>query len=263
MSPPLRIVHLYPDLLSTYGDRGNVMCLAERARWRGIDVEVAAIRRGDALPPDPDLIFMGGGQDRCQQLAAPDLLDKAPAIAAAAEAGAVVFAVCGGYQLLGAAYRTADGDVPGLGLLDLWTEARTDRYIGNAAVSARIGQAHGMIVGFENHAGRTYLGPRAQPLGRVTSGRGNNGEDGTEGAVQGTVIGTYLHGPVLPRNAWLADTLLTLALERRGMTLPRELDDSFERGAHAHGLRLAARRRGKAKWAGTRSRLTPTIDAAR
>lgn len=248
----LRIAHLYPDLLSTYGDRGNVICLAQRARWRGIDATVDAVMRGDRLPPYPDLVFIGGGQDRCQQLAAPDLLDKAPQIAGAAGAGTVVFAVCGGYQLLGTTYRTADGDVPGLGLLDLYTEAGTDRFIGNVSAQANVGGAEGELVGFENHAGRTYLGPRARPLGRITRGRGNNGDDGTEGAVQGTVIGTYLHGPVLPRNPWLADELLSLALRRRGVELHGALDDRFELGAHEHGLHLAGRRRGKASWAGSK-----------
>ena len=250
MTAPIRIVHLYPDLLSTYGDRGNVICLAQRATWRGYDVAVDTVVRGQPIPDDPDVIFIGGGQDRCQQLAAPDLLDKAGTIADAAQRGAVVFAVCGGYQLLGTTYRTADDEVPGLGLLDLSTQAGTDRFIGNAAVRASIGDTRGMIVGFENHAGRTFLGPAARPLGRVTNGRGNNGRDGTEGAVQGTIVGTYLHGPVLARNSWLADALLNLALARRGERPMDPLDDKFERGAHAHGLRLAARRRGRAKWAG-------------
>jgi CobQ-like glutamine amidotransferase family enzyme len=249
----VKIVHLYPDLLSTYGDRGNVICLQQRARWRGIDATVEAVTRGESFSPDADLIFIGGGQDRCQQLAAPDLLDKAPAIADAAAGGAVVFAVCGGYQLLGASYKTVDGDVPGLGLLDAWTQAGSDRFIGNVAARAHVGDGNGMLVGFENHAGRTYLGPRAQPLGRVTNGRGNNGADGTEGAVQGTIIGTYLHGPVLARNAWLTDALLAMALARRGAQVSplQPLDDVFETGAHDHGLRLAARRRGRAKWAGS------------
>jgi CobQ-like glutamine amidotransferase family enzyme len=246
----MRVVHLYPDLLSTYGDRGNVICLAQRAGWRGVDVDVQTVTRGEPLPHDPDLVFIGGGQDRCQQLAAPDLLDKADALASAAAAGTVIFAVCGGYQLLGATYRTADGDVPGLGLLDLWTKAGDDRLIGNVAVRAELGNSRDVLVGFENHAGRTYLGPRAKPLGRVVNGGGNNGEDGTEGAVQGTIAGTYLHGPVLARNAWLADALLELALSRRGVVLA-PLDDTYERRAHDLGLRLAARRRGRARWAGS------------
>jgi len=247
----LRIVHLYPDLLSTYGDRGNVICLAQRAVWRGIDVSVETVTRGQPLPA-ADLIFMGGGQDRCQQLAAPDLLDKSGPMAEAAARGTVFFAVCGGYQLLGTTYRTVDGDVPGLGLLDAWTQAGTDRFIGNAAARARLGPYEGTIVGFENHAGRTFLGARAQPLGRLRHGRGNNGTDGTEGAVQGTIIGTYLHGPVLARNAWLADALLSLALAHGDDAQELDpLEDIFERGAHTHGLALASRRRGRARWAGS------------
>jgi CobQ-like glutamine amidotransferase family enzyme len=232
----MKIVHLYPDLLGTYGDRGNVICLAERARWHGIDVTVVSVERGGALPDDADLIFIGGGQDRAQELVAPELRAMAPRIAAAADNGAVVFAVCGGYQLLGSHYRTADGDVPGLGLLDLWTEAGPDRILGNASVDTELA---GTIVGFENHGGRTYLGANAEPLGRITNGRGNNGTDGTEGAVQGNFIGTYLHGPVLPRNPKLADALLELASHAE----LRPIDDSIENAAHERGLELARRRR--------------------
>lgn len=235
----LRIVHLFPDLLGTYGDRGNVICLAKRAQWRGIDVDVVAVERGDPLPDDADLIFMGGGQDRAQELIAPELLAMAPRLREAADRGTTTFAVCGGYQLLGTHYRTADGDVPGLGLLDLWTEAGSERLLGNAAVECTIGGTIGTLVGFENHGGRTYLGPKAKPLGRVTAGRGNNGADGGEGAVQGNIIGTYLHGPVLPRNAWFADALLNLASK---MELP-PLDDALEDAAHDRGVELARRRR--------------------
>jgi len=236
----MKIVHLYPDLLGTYGDRGNVICLAKRAAWRGIDVTVTAVERGDELPDDADLIFMGGGQDRAQELIAPELLAMAPRIGDAAANGTIVFAVCGGYQLLGSHYRTAKGDVPGLGLLDLWTETGTERILGNAAVVCTIGDSSGTIVGFENHGGRTHLGPDCRPLGRVTNGRGNNGIDGTEGAIQGSMIGTYLHGPVLPRNPWFADALIALA--HHGDLAP--LDDALENAAHDRGLELARRRRG-------------------
>jgi len=238
----MRIVHLYPDLLGTYGDRGNVLCLAKRAEWRGIDVALDAIERGDPLPPDADLIFIGGGQDRAQELIAPELFEMRPRIAQAAQNGTVVFAVCGGYQLLGTHYRTADGDVPGLGLLDLWTESGSERILGNASVECAIGDAHGVLVGFENHAGRTHLGPKAEPLGKVISGRGNNGADDGEGAVQGNIIGTYLHGPVLPRNVWFADALLRLALAGADVDFPA-LDDELEFAAHERGLELARRRR--------------------
>lgn len=228
----MKIVHLYPDLLGTYGDRGNVICLAERARWRGIDVVVEAVERGNGLPDDADLIFIGGGQDRAQELIAPELLAMGPRIGEAATKGTIVFAVCGGYQLLGSHYD----EVPGLGLLDLWTEAGDDRILGNASVDSAMA---GTIVGFENHGGRTYLGDKAKPLGRITAGRGNNGTDGTEGAIQGTIIGTYLHGPVLPRNPALADALLSLAT---GEVL-RPIDDALEDAAHERGLELARKRR--------------------
>ncbi len=228
----MKIVHLYPDLLGTYGDRGNVICLAERARWRGIDVTVDAVERGDTLPNDADLIFMGGGQDRAQELIAPELLAMAPRIGEAAARGAIVFAVCGGYQLLGSRYD----EVPGLGLLDLYTEAGDDRILGNASIDTAVA---GTIVGFENHGGRTYLGPGAKPLGRITAGRGNNGTDGTEGAIQGNIIGTYLHGPVLPRNPAFADALLALAIREE----LRPIDDVLEMAAHERGLELARKRR--------------------
>jgi CobQ-like glutamine amidotransferase family enzyme len=238
----IEIVHLYPDLLGTYGDRGNVIVLAQRLRWRGIDVEVTSVERGQPLPPAADLIFMGGGQDRAQELIAPELLALARRIGEAAANGTTVFAVCGGYQLLGTHYRTAQGDVPGLGLLDLWTEAGDDRILGNASVRCEIDGITGELVGFENHGGRTHLGAKAHALGTVTRGRGNNGNDGTEGAVQGNMIGTYLHGPILPRNAWFADVLLRRAVAKHGIELT-PLDDALETAAHARGVELAARRR--------------------
>jgi len=238
----IEIVHLYPDLLGTYGDRGNVVVLAQRLHWRDIDVTVTAVERGQPLPERADLIFMGGGQDRAQELIAPELLALAPEIGRAAEDGTVVFAVCGGYQLLGSHYRTAQGDVPGLGLLDIWTEAGSDRILGNACARCSVDGTEGDVVGFENHGGRTHLGPRADALGRVTAGRGNNGTDGTEGAVQGNIIGTYLHGPVLPRNSWFADVLLRRALAKHSLELP-SLDDTLEHHAHDLGLALARRRR--------------------
>jgi lipid II isoglutaminyl synthase (glutamine-hydrolysing) len=238
----IEIVHLYPDLLGTYGDRGNVVVLESRLRWRGIDVAVTPVERGGALPRSADIIFMGGGQDRAQELVAPELVALAPDLAEAAADGAVVFAVCGGYQLLGTYYRTPDGDVPGLGLLDAWTETGPDRILGNASVRCSIDGIDGSLVGFENHGGRTHLGPLAEPLGTVLAGRGNNGVDRTEGAVQGNIIATYLHGPVLPRNAWFADVLLARAVVRHGIELA-PLDDTLEEAAHRRGLELAKRRR--------------------
>jgi CobQ-like glutamine amidotransferase family enzyme len=239
----LRICHLYPDLLNLYGDRGNLLALVTRARWRGIDVRVDAVGLGEGLAPGwHDLYLVGGGEDRQQRLAAADLVSsKAEALRDAADRGAVVLAVCGGYQLLGHYYRPAAGDdLPGLGLLDVVTVhpgPGARRLIGNVVVRCpRVAGA--ILVGFENHGGRTYLGPGAEPLGQVVAGSGNNGEDGTEGAVRGHVYGTYLHGPLLPKNPAFADHLLLAALRVRhgDVTLP-PLDDRLE--AAAHGAALA------------------------
>lgn len=215
----LRICHLYPDLLNLYGDRGNITTLVRRAQWRGIDTRIVEARLGDAIDPNAsDLYFIGGGEDRQQRLAAPDLCGvKGDALRRAADAGAAVLGVCGGYQLLGHYYRPSEGaDLIGLGLLDLHTlhpGPAARRLIGNIII--RESGAGVRLVGFENHGGRTHLGPRAQPLGMVEAGYGNNGTDGTEGAVSGSVYGTYLHGPLLPKNPWLADLLIGLALRRR------------------------------------------------
>jgi CobQ-like glutamine amidotransferase family enzyme len=232
----LRIWHLYPDLLNLYGDRGNILTLLRRAEWRGIAVTVSEARLGDPIDPAAgDLYFIGGGEDRQQRLAAPDLRRvKGAALREAAEAGAVVLAVCGGYQLLGHEYRPADGPaLEGLGLLDLRTVhpgPGARRLIGNIVIrEAASGQP---LVGFENHGGRTTLGPQARPLGTVTAGFGNNGEDRTEGAVWRNVFGTYLHGPLLPKNPWLADHLIELALSRRhGEVRLEALPDREERRA--------------------------------
>jgi hypothetical protein len=234
----LRICHLYPDLLNLYGDRGNLMTLAARARWRGVDVRVDERGLRDPLRPgEHDLFFIGGGEDRQQKLAADDLRAvKGDALRGAAAAGAVVLAVCGGYQLLGHYYRPAEGDdLLGVGLLDLITEhpgPRARRLIGNIVIrSPLLGGA--TLVGFENHGGRTTLGSGALALGEVVSGFGNNGVDRTEGAVAGHVYGTYLHGPLLPKNPRFADHLIRSALRRRyGEIALRPLDDAMEEEAH-------------------------------
>lgn len=245
----LRIGHLYPDLLNLYGDRGNIMTLARRAEWRGIAVEVAEVRLGDPLTPEAhDLFFIGGGEDRQQVLAAADLrAGRGAALRDAVENGAVLLAVCGGYQLMGHAYVPAEGDpLPGLGLLDLETRhpgKRHRRLIGNIIIrwEARAGAAR-TLVGFENHGGRTVLGPAARPLGRVERGWGNNGEDRTEGAVYREAYGTYLHGPFLPKNPWFADHLIAAALRRtHGEVTLVPLDDRLEREAHAVALRRFGR----------------------
>jgi CobQ-like glutamine amidotransferase family enzyme len=234
--PALRIAHLYADEMNIYGDRGNILTLTRRAEWRGIPVEVRAIGRGPAPDlSDIDLIFWGGGQDRDQELVFTDAAaHKVQAIRAALDDGAVVLAVCGGYQLLGEYYVTADGkQLPGLGLVDLHTVPGSRRNIGNIVIeTSGLGLDPPTLVGFENHSGKTYLGPGLQPLGRVLRGAGNNGEDGWEGVASGNIFGTYLHGSLLPKNPHFADQLLERALQRRGFSRLKPLDDTVEMSAH-------------------------------
>jgi lipid II isoglutaminyl synthase (glutamine-hydrolysing) len=234
---------LYPDLMNIYGDRGNILTLLRRAEWRGYDPRMLELGRGTVKGmPDVDIFFFGGGQDREQALVYEDLLEhKQPPLERAVGEGAMLLAVCGGYQLLGHYYQTAEGDrFPGIGMLDVKTEAGKKRFIGDVVVDAGIeGLEPHTLVGFENHSGRTFLGPAARPLGRVRMGSGNNGADGTEGCLQGGVLGTYLHGSLLPKNPQLADYLIRRALTRRGVTELSELDDSAELAAHARILQRA------------------------
>jgi len=236
----LTLGHLYPDQLNLYGDRGNIITLRERCRWRGIELEVRNLGVGDALAPDEyDLLFIGGGQDKEQAPVAHDLREiKAIGLWAAIEDDMPVLAVCGGYQLLAHYYRPAIGpDMPGLGVFDAWTihkGLRVARCIGNIAIEWQ-GQT---LVGFENHGGRTYLGT-AKPLGKVLAGHGNNSEDHTEGAVYRNTFGTYLHGSLLPKNPHFADYLILLSLRRKygpEATLP-PLADTLEWRAHETMLR--------------------------
>jgi hypothetical protein len=204
--------------MSIYGDRGNIISLRHRAGLRGIELEVVEVGRGPADLSDLDLIFFGGGQDQDQDLVARDLTaEKRAAVAEAVAGGAAMLAVCGGYQMLGSHYTAVDGrEIPGLNLLDLRTEAGSVRSIGNVVVEMEdLALAPRTLVGFENHAGRTHLGPGLRPLGRCLVGGGNNGGDGHEGVVDGTVIGTYMHGSLLPKNPHLTDHLLRLALRHR------------------------------------------------
>jgi CobQ-like glutamine amidotransferase family enzyme len=234
--PTLRIAHLYADEMNIYGDRGNILTLRKRAEWRGITVEVRAVGRGPAPDlSDIDLIFWGGGQDRDQELVFKDAAaHKVEAIRAAIERGAVVLAVCGGYQLLGAYYVTADGKkLPGLGLVDLYTVPGNRRNIGNIVIeTSGLDLQPPTLVGFENHSGKTYLGAGLRPLGRVLRGAGNNGEDSTEGVAAGNVFGTYLHGSLLPKNPHFADLLLRRALQSRAVERWPSLDDAIEMSAH-------------------------------
>jgi hypothetical protein len=238
-SPTLRVCALYPELMNIYADRGNIAVLRARCEWRGIGFELASSSLGETFQPaDHDLLYIGGGQDRDQVAVAADMAaTKRDALHAARDRGAVVLAVCGGYQLLGHSYQLGDEQLPGVGLVDLHT-VREDgpRLIGNCAIETDLGNGPQTIAGFENHGGRTYLGPHEQPLGRVLSGHGNNGKDGLEGVHSHNVIGTYLHGPLLPKNVWLADRLIELAL---GVELSPLPDDSVENAAHASALRAA------------------------
>jgi CobQ-like glutamine amidotransferase family enzyme len=246
--PTLRIAHLYADEMNIYGDRGNILTLQKRAQWRGIPVEIHSIGRGPAPDlSDIDLIFWGGGQDRDQELVFKDAAaHKVEAIRGAIAGGAVVLAVCGGFQLLGEYYVTADGHkLSGLGLVDLHTVPGPKRNIGNIVIeTSELGLQPPTLVGFENHSGKTYLGKGLKPLGRVLSGGGgNNAEDGTEGVVTGNVFGTYLHGSLLPKNPHFADLLIERAQRRhRGAALPA-LDDDVEMAAHrAVAARTSGRR---------------------
>jgi lipid II isoglutaminyl synthase (glutamine-hydrolysing) len=234
----LRVCALYPDLMNIYADRGNLLMLQRRCEWRGIGFELTPAGLGDAVDPAAhDLFYLGGGQDRDQALCAQDLVEtKRDALHAAADGGGLVLGICGGFQLLGHAYELGDEEIPGLGLVDLRT-VRVDshRLVGNVAIEVALDGAPRVLAGFENHCGRTHLGPGERPLGKVLRGHGNNGESGFEGVVRDGVIGTYLHGPLLPKNAWFADWLIA----RCTGTQPAPLDDAFENAAHADARRAA------------------------
>jgi CobQ-like glutamine amidotransferase family enzyme len=247
----IRVGHLYPEYLNIYADRGNIAVFDRRARLRGHVLEVTAISVGDAVRPgEHDLLYIGGGQDREQALIAPDLAAKGSAVEAAVADGAALLAVCGGYQLLGRGYLGRHGDsMPGIGLFPHETYAGEKRMIGDVLLEAELvpGERR-TIAGFENHAGRTRLDPGAEPLGRVVAGFGNDGESGYEGVRVGRAIGTYLHGPLLPRNPWLADWLLSQALAHATSGDPpelRPLPDRLEAAAHAVSAQRARDRGGR------------------
>jgi CobQ-like glutamine amidotransferase family enzyme len=242
--------HLYPDYLNIYADRGNIAVLARRAAWRGHELEVRTLSIGQAVQPgEHDLLYVGGGQDREQALVAEDLVAKADGVRDAVAGGAALLAVCGGYQLMGRSYRDFHGaDLPGIGVFPLETVAGDTRMIGDVLLECEL--EPGVVrtlAGFENHAGRTHLDPGTEPLGRVVAGFGNDGESGFEGCRVGRAVGTYLHGPLLPRNPWFADWILAQALAHRGGEAPvfEPLPDELEHEAHAVSARRAQTRGGR------------------
>jgi CobQ-like glutamine amidotransferase family enzyme len=247
----IRVGHLYPEYLNIYADRGNIAVLARRARLRGYELDVRAIGLGDELDPGGyDLLYVGGGQDREQAFVAPDLAAKGDAVRTAAERGVAVLAVCGGYQLLGRGYRGRDGStMPGAGLFSHETVAGDVRMIGDVLLDCELDPGAGrQLARFENHAGRTLLDPGAEPLGRVVYGFGNDGASGAEGCRVGNAIGTYLHGPLLPRNPWLADWLIARALTHAGTAGPEllaPLDDELEEEAFRVAAERARKRGGR------------------
>jgi lipid II isoglutaminyl synthase (glutamine-hydrolysing) len=247
--PTLRIAHLYPSLLNVAGDGGNVMALVQRCAWRGIPTEVVEIEQGDT--PDFttfDLILFHGGQDVEMDVVARDLGLKIPSLREAADQGVLIFAVCAGLQLLGHRYIPSIGEpMEGAAILDLETRGGSQRFMQHAAVEVTLNGETGTVVGFENHSGQTTLGPGARPFGTIVAGAGNNGQDGTEGAVRDNVFATYLHGPVLPKNPWLTDQLIRIALGRRtGQPVElAPLDDNAEDRAHEVALAKAMRNKGQ------------------
>ena len=241
----LRVLWLYPEHMNIYADRGNIAVLERRCSWRGIGFELARAGLGDRVDPDGhDLLYVGGGQDSDQVLVARDMVEtKREALAEAVAGDTALLAVCGGYQLLGGSYALPDGELlPGLGLVELETVREPGpRLIGNVVIEVDLGDGARRLAGFENHGGRTYLGEGQEPLGRVVKGFGNNGRDGAEGVRHRRLIGTYLHGPLLPKNVWLADRLIAWGLERRHGSVPalEPLDDELEAAAHRSALEAA------------------------
>ena len=230
----LTIGHLYPDLLNLYGDRGNIQCLKQRCIWRGIEAEVAVFELDDPIDfSGLDIVLLGGGSDREQMLVCEKLKEIQKDFQAYVEDNGVVIAICGGFQLMGNYYKTEKGTIEGLKLVDLYTEQGENRLIGNIVLKSELFDMP--VVGFENHGGRTHINGN-KPLGKVLYGAGNDGVSGEEGVIYKNVIGTYLHGPLLPKNPQLADELITRALERKykkSITLA-PLEDQEEKEANAY-----------------------------
>lgn len=244
MSETLKLLSLYPEQMNIYADRGNITFLENRCQWRGIGFEVVSCGIGESFDPDAhDMIYIGGGQDRDQEQVAQDMITtKRAALTEAIESDAVVLAVCGGYQLLGTSWATDSGIRDGLGILDFET-VRPDepRLIGPVAIEIGSDLSKATVAGFENHGGRTWLGEDVRPWGKVLAGHGNNDRDRTEGVAYRNLIGTYLHGPLLPKNHRLADSLIVQALQRQGspdISL-EPLEDDLEAAAHRDALEAA------------------------
>lgn len=239
----VRVAHLYPTKMNLYADRGNIAVLEQRLRWRGMHLKVIPVDIGDKVSPhEYDLWYLGGGQDRDQRLISQDLVEKGDAIRSAMEHGAAQLFVCGGVQLAGRGYTTLVGErLGGLGIFELDTFASSKRLIGDVVLNVTLDGETRQVVGYENHAGHTRLATGQAPFGNVKKGHGNNGQDGTEGAIRNRAIGTYLHGPLLPKNPWLADKLLVWALQYRYERRFKleALDDHFEASAHRRAM-LAA-----------------------
>lgn len=229
----LTIGHLYPDLLNLYGDRGNIACLMKRCAWRGIEARTICYESEDRVDFNAlDIVLLGGGSDREQMLVCEKLKKIRQDFQAYVEGNGVVLAVCGGYQLLGSYYKTKDGLIKGLELVDLYTEQGDSRLIDNIVLDSPLCEMP--VVGFENHGGRTYIG-KNRPFGKVLYGSGNDGKSGYEGVLYKNVVGTYLHGPLLPKNPQLADHLIRKALERRyGPVTLAPLDDAQEQAANTY-----------------------------
>ncbi len=234
----IKIAHLYPERMSIYGDFGNVLVLSQRMNWRGIKNEVVSIEVGDKLPKDIDMIFIGGGQDKGQVVVAEDLMAKSSQIKDFAESGGPLLSVCGGYQLLGEYFISSDyGQIQGIGLFNVISKATETRMIGNILAQS---EKFGQLVGFENHSGATEFIGRAQPLGVVKKGFGNNPDDKLEGVIYKNAIGTYLHGSFLPKNPKVADWLIRQAIKYSGQNIKlKELNDELENSARKNAARKA------------------------
>ncbi len=228
----LNILHLYPKEMNLYGDHGNVLALTRRCEWRGIDTKVYSYEPGDEIPDDIDIIFGGGGQDSGQSKIEDDLRKIAPELKKMIEDGTPALVICGVYQLFGKYFHThEDKMIDGIDVIDLYTEAGPTRLIGNITIES---PEFGEIVGYENHSGLTYIGDSSAAFGRVVVGAGNNGSDGTEGMRYKNCIGTYLHGPILPKNPKVADWLIAQAIEHKTGEKAdlSPLDDTIEERAH-------------------------------